>query len=391
MPPSIASGRLRGAPVLAQPRRARRHAEQFREYLHREFPEQASQWNDPKGRREFLKLMSASLALAGVSACVEAAARKDRPVRPAARRPGPGPAAVLRDRDPVCRHRHARAGRKPRGSSDQSRRQSTTSGQPWRHRHLHPGVDPDPVRPGSRCRRSCFRGEVRGWGDFLIGDQERPRRPEGQAGRGPPVPDRNAHLADASAEQIGAHPAGVPAGEVAPVGSGHARRRARRGEAGRRPCVDAIYHFDKADVVVTLDADFLRAAASSVDQLRARFRRRGAAPAIDAEHERRREPRAVMNRLYAIESTPTLTGAKADHRLALKASEIAAAAQRAVGRRGRVVLERQRRAKFLAAVAKDLQAHRGRSLVVAGEYQPAAGAHARAPDEPGARQRRRRR
>jgi molybdopterin-containing oxidoreductase family iron-sulfur binding subunit len=37
---------------------------EFREYLHREFPEQASEWNDPKGRRDFLKLMSASLALA---------------------------------------------------------------------------------------------------------------------------------------------------------------------------------------------------------------------------------------------------------------------------------------------------------------------------------------
>jgi len=42
---------------------------EFREYLHREFPEQASEWNDPKGRRDFLKLMSASLALAGVGAC----------------------------------------------------------------------------------------------------------------------------------------------------------------------------------------------------------------------------------------------------------------------------------------------------------------------------------
>src|SRR5919106_7089018 len=42
---------------------------EFREYLHREFPEQASEWNDPKGRREFLKLMGASLALAGVGAC----------------------------------------------------------------------------------------------------------------------------------------------------------------------------------------------------------------------------------------------------------------------------------------------------------------------------------
>ena len=44
---------------------------EFREYLHREFPEQASEWNDPKGRREFLKLMSASLALAGVGACTK--------------------------------------------------------------------------------------------------------------------------------------------------------------------------------------------------------------------------------------------------------------------------------------------------------------------------------
>src|SRR5688572_594459 len=44
---------------------------EFREYLHREFPEQASEWNDPRGRRNFLKLMSASLALAGVGACTK--------------------------------------------------------------------------------------------------------------------------------------------------------------------------------------------------------------------------------------------------------------------------------------------------------------------------------
>src|SRR3569832_2970918 len=44
---------------------------EFREYLHREFPEQESEWNDPQGRRQFMKLMSASLALAGVSACTK--------------------------------------------------------------------------------------------------------------------------------------------------------------------------------------------------------------------------------------------------------------------------------------------------------------------------------
>src|SRR3954462_5214322 len=42
---------------------------EFKEVLHREFPQNASEWLDPVGRRGFLKLMSASLALAGVSAC----------------------------------------------------------------------------------------------------------------------------------------------------------------------------------------------------------------------------------------------------------------------------------------------------------------------------------
>src|SRR5688500_7082492 len=42
---------------------------EFKEFLHREFPANASEWNDPVGRRGFLKLMSASLALAGVTGC----------------------------------------------------------------------------------------------------------------------------------------------------------------------------------------------------------------------------------------------------------------------------------------------------------------------------------
>jgi hypothetical protein len=44
-----------------------------------------------------------------------------------------------------------------------------------------------------------------------------------------------------------------------------------------------------------------------------------------------------MNRLYAIESTPTTTGMKAEHRLGLRASEIPAfaAALAAVGRERR--------------------------------------------------------
>ena len=40
---------------------------EFKEFLHREFPANASEFNDPVGRRNFLKLMSASLAPSGSS------------------------------------------------------------------------------------------------------------------------------------------------------------------------------------------------------------------------------------------------------------------------------------------------------------------------------------
>src|SRR5687767_15040521 len=43
--------------------------EAFQEFLHREFPDQASEWTNPVTRRQFLILMGASLALAGASGC----------------------------------------------------------------------------------------------------------------------------------------------------------------------------------------------------------------------------------------------------------------------------------------------------------------------------------
>jgi len=46
-------------------------SKEFQEQLHREFPKGASEWLDPVSRRGFLKLMGASMALAGLTSCVK--------------------------------------------------------------------------------------------------------------------------------------------------------------------------------------------------------------------------------------------------------------------------------------------------------------------------------
>ncbi len=82
-----------------------------------------------------------------------------------------------------------------------------------------------------------------------------------------------------------------------------------------------------------------------------------------------------MNRLYTIESTPTTTGMKAEHRLGLRASEIpafAAALAAAVGASGASAPQyswTDEQTKFLTALAKDLKASNGKSAVIPGLYQ----------------------
>ena len=78
----------------------------------------------------------------------------------------------------------------------------------------------------------------------------------------------------------------------------------------------ARYHFERAAVVVSLDDDFLLSGPGAVRYAR------------DFMSGRRvSRKRMTMNRLYVVESAPTLTGATADHRLALAPSQIEGAAR----------------------------------------------------------------
>ena len=56
--------------ILAQRLKNSPTRQSFEEFVRREFPQPAEEWNDPVERRTFLKFMGASLALAGLSGCV---------------------------------------------------------------------------------------------------------------------------------------------------------------------------------------------------------------------------------------------------------------------------------------------------------------------------------
>jgi molybdopterin-containing oxidoreductase family iron-sulfur binding subunit len=211
--------------------------------------------------------------------------------------------------------------------------------------------DPD------RAQTVQFRGQVRGWSDFASSIRSALGTQKGKQGAGLRFLTE-AITSPTMAEQI------TLIQQAYPQAKWHQWDPA--GAATGRPDTDAMDHFDKADVVLSLDADFLTCGPESVRYSRDFGARR-----------RVTDDKKEMNRLYAVESTPTLTGAKADHRLSLRASEIepfarALSSALSGGAASTAAFSNANATRWLAAVAKDLQAHRGRCLVVAGDYQPAA-------------------
>jgi molybdopterin-containing oxidoreductase family iron-sulfur binding subunit len=127
------------------------------------------------------------------------------------------------------------------------------------------------------------------------------------------------------------------------------------------------YRFDKADVILSLDSDFLSFGGSSVAHQRGFAAKRRVASESDP-----------MNRLYVAESGYTVTGSMADHRLRLPASHVVDYAfalanellkgKPFVGRRSDFVFPPE----WIAAVAADLKGAAGKSVVIAGDRQPTA-------------------
>ncbi len=340
--------------------------EVFQEALRREFPEGAEAWDDPEGRRRFLKIMGASLAFAGLSGCLS---EPEQPIVPYVEQPEQVvPGKPLFFATAFERAGYAQGvlveshmGRPTKIEGNPGHPASLGATDVFAQASILDLYDPD------RSQTVLERGQVSTWQDATQALAAIRRRAQATNGEGLRLltetvtsPTLGAQI-EALLEQL----PGARWHQHDPVARDGMRAGLRRA-TGRD--ADPVYRFDRADVVVALDADFLLAMPGSVRYGHDFARRR-----------RVRAGAATMNRLYAVESNPTITGAMADHRLPLPPSRIWRLAQAAASRLsadGAGGSEAppglsEREQTFLDALVDDLQAHRGSGLVVAGLSAPA--------------------
>lgn len=341
---------------------------EFQHYLQNEFPQPLEQTApNSADRRRFMQLMSASFALAGAAGCRW---EQDK-VLPMTRQPEgfiPG----------VPEYYHTAM---ELGGVGLSLRVKSYDGRPIK-------VDGNPEHPDSLGgTRAYEQGSVLGMYD--------PDRSTGPINAGAPVSinDFKAFAVKHFAEYRAAGGAGLAVLAESSSSKTRAELQAKfqasfpqaqwfeyeavNGDNARQGSQLAFgglykthYELSKADVVLTLDADPLATGAESL--------------VIAKQFSNARNPEGGrMNRLWSLESSLSPTGIQADHRLAIRSVQIAAFAaaleaeiSKAVGQTASqtvpqaAFLSDAKVAKFLAALVKDLVAHKGKSAIFVGDKQP---------------------
>jgi len=333
--------------------------EGFYEMVHREFPRQASVWPEGASRRDFMKLMTASMALAGLSACVK---QPVEPIVPYVRQPEPITLGVPLFfasampfggyATPVLVESHEGRPTKVEGNPDHP---AGVGSDVFAQASILDMYDPD------RSQMITFEGGTRFWGDYVNAIKGPLFSQKAMQGAGLRILTRTVSSPTLAA-QLNAVLAAYPQAkwvQYAPLTRDNVRTGAQMAFG---QYVETRYDFSKADTILSLDGDFLSSGYPGFLLYARQFASR-----------RKPELKEKMSRLYMVESTPTNTGGKADHRLPVRASEIeqvARAIAAALGVGGGSAKPEQQ--KFVAAVARDLLAHKGAAVVIAGDNQPAA-------------------
>jgi molybdopterin-containing oxidoreductase family iron-sulfur binding subunit len=331
---------------------------QFDEILHREFPEQAAVWPEGVDRRRFLQLSSASLALAGLAGCTRQPPEKIIPYVTQPEELVPGKPLYFASsfeldgyNNGVLVESHTGRPTKIEGNPDHPASLGATS--LFAQAAVLSLYDPDRSQAVRHINR------IRTWQAF-VDDTQRGLKAlnalDGARLRILTGPVTSPSLAARIESTLEANPK-ARWHQYSPIGQSSERAGS---EIAFGEHLATRYDLRKARVVLALDSDFLNSGPGALRYARDFMAGRRVRSVSD-----------TMNRLYVAETTPTGTGAVADHRLPVPAAEIdrlALALAAAIGVQGASKVELDSSLDgWLQAAAKDLMAHPGAAAVIPGE------------------------
>ncbi|HVN55178.1 MAG TPA: TAT-variant-translocated molybdopterin oxidoreductase [Anaerolineaceae bacterium] len=324
-------------------------SEEFEEIVRQEFPRQASLLGE-LSRRDFLKVLGASLALGGLTACIPQNQEKILPYSTPPEELVPGKPVYFASAMPWNGYGEGVLVKSDMGRPikvDGNPRHPVSQGTStmFMQASILDLYDPD------RAQKVTSQGQARTWQDFAaaLAAQQGPglRILTGTV--------TSPSLVDAIKAVLAKYPQGKWH-QYSPL----SLTRGKSQVFGKP--VEVRYHFDKADVIVSLDCDFLVREPGSL--------------LYAQEFGGRRDPNRPMNRLYVVESSLTITGGNADHRLPLRAAEVEPFARALASRLGVNGVSAPGGAvpgqSWVEVVAADLQKAGATALVVPGDRQPAA-------------------
>jgi molybdopterin-containing oxidoreductase family iron-sulfur binding subunit len=339
---------------------------EFRRHLEREFPSALEQVRDPVSRRKFLGLMGAAVALSGVVGCSRPLAK----ILPYSKMPEDLLPGVPQIYATVYPFRGVGEGILVTSNEGRPTKIEGNPDHPSSHGATHVFAqasilelyDPD------RSKHPRQDGARRSWDEFAAWAGSQVSRFQAVGGEG------LRFLAEASASPATREMRDAVA-RAFPQAKWHTYEPLNRDnviEGSRlaygRPLRTQL-QLDQADVILSLDSDFMISEPNSVRHARDFARRRRVTSEKDS-----------LNRLYVVESQFSVTGAMADHRLRLAHGQVVefvrelaksladegvalfGAAQGGSGSLGNK--------KWIDAVAKDLNQNRGRCVILAGSSQP---------------------
>ncbi len=343
---------------------------EYKDFLHREFPQGAGQFDNSWSRRKFMTLMGASMAMAGLSAC-------RRPVEKIV-------PFVNRPEDVIPGVPQYYATTMPFGDHAYGLMVESMDGRPQKieGNKLHPSTEGTSsaimqaqtlaLFDTDRARNVTNKGEQKSLAEFasmwgVLYEQFKKTGGDGLAVLSGTFSSPTLARLAVSFTKIFPKAQWVSYEPVSDQNIYDGLQIAYGTQV--RP----LHSFDQADVILSLDSDFLMTESNSVAGARNFAKGRK----VEAENDK-------MNRLYVIESSYSVTGANADHRQAIRCGQVGSyahalaieLASQGVNIEGLDSSSSQPAAthdfKWISELAKDLAGNRGKCLVVAGRKQPAS-------------------